>query len=75
MTVTVYAKYEIFYSDEQIEDMKKDYNKSPEDCYNLSDKNEFIESLYDEIYEYSIDEIIVKDDEGYSDFCQKWNKM
>lgn len=75
MKITVYAKYELEFFDNEIKDMKKAYDGNPDGHYDMSNKDEFIEVITDELCENYDFDVIVNDNEGYSDFCQKWNEM
>jgi len=74
MKITVWKKYKLEYSNEEIEKMKKLYDNDNDSFWNYGDKSEFIKGIYDEIFDYEGD-IIVNDNEGYSEFCEKWNKI
>ena len=74
MTITVYKKYEIDYSNNEILEFKKEYINNPDYCVDLSNKDEFIEVMRDYFYKDEEYEMVV-DNKLYSDFCKKWNEM
>jgi len=75
MKITIYKKYEYNISIDEIERLKKEYKNNPKDVYNLSDKNDFIPFVMNEIYEKDIDYKVIINEKDYHKFCEKWKKL
>lgn len=75
MKITVYKKYEYNISVDEMKQLKKEYKNDPKDTYNLSDKNDFIPFIMDEIYDNDMDYEIIIDEKDYNKFCERWKKL
>lgn len=74
MKITVYRKYKIEISFDEMLEMKENYNENPDLCYNFDDKSEFIEFL-EENYDYEDCDDFIVEEKDYKKFLEKWNKM
>lgn len=74
MKITVYRKYEIEISYDEMLEMKSNYNENPDNCYDFTDELEFIEFLEDNYSYEDYDDFIVEKSD-YKKFIEKWKQM